>query len=374
MTRRLPTDRRGLALLMVLVLLAVLSSVLTLQTRAALQSSMATKIRARVVQQAWAVRSVAAAVAPHTGRLLRQSEARPVRRRGRPARARWSGSVRLGSVAVAVAVTDEQAKVNLHTQRPADVAAALASLMGPVAAARRVRLRPLPAVVSNETPPPRTAEESSEDAGGVLPREAPGPDSGDAAPGILIEPGRFAGYGQVLDRPRLQELVAPGAGGSLVQNWTLWGPGTLHFATATPEALRWVLSSELPPGAVDQLLRARLRGGSLKDAIAAAEQAAAGVSESDAGFDDNPDLDPAPGAGLELGPFSDVDASYAYDTDGSPAPTESATPDWRRWLSDRSQTHGIWLVASAPADLGGDRVSGFYVVESGRKVLRVHQW
>lgn len=394
-----PPRRRGLALLMVLVLLVTLSSALTLQTRTAMGRSMAVDARALAVQQDWALRSVAATMAPQAPRLLGQAPTTGARRRPRGLRPRatWNGTVRLGPVVVAVVLTDEQAKLNLHALEPDAAAAALVKLMGPDAAAQHVRLRPLRSVVSDDAQDEDAFDDEQGDSDGDGASESESEfeaesdfngqlgAGGETSAPVLIQPGRFAGYGQVLNRPRPGPMLGRGGRDGLVTHWGLWGPGSLHYATATPAALRAALDDELPPEAVDALLKVRRRGGRLEDAIAAAQRVLTTVGgsedadaqdgfdddfEDELGFGDEFDEDGVPG----LPGDSPDDFSDDSDDEALEEGQDQGQGDWRRWLTDKSETQGLWLVASAPGRPAGPGPAAFYVIGPERKLQRVHQW
>lgn len=180
--------------MLVLVLLATLAAVLSLRTHEAAGRAAALDARARQVQRRWAVRSVAAAVAPHTAALL-QNRTRPGAR-PRPVPERRL-SLRVGGLDLTVAVTDEQAKFNVHVAPPAEAAAVLTDLLGLETVERYVRLSPLDVTERPAGGPPP-------DAGGGSGR-GDEPDPGDAESG-----GGFFGDGSA---DPFAEAFGPGPAG-----------------------------------------------------------------------------------------------------------------------------------------------------------------
>ena len=247
--------RRGFALLMVLVALAMLATVLTLRTRQMMERSLVWDVQAREVQTRWAQRSVAEALAPHALALLGMDK-KSAAARQRP-RAVWGTTIALGPVSVEVQLTDEQAKLNLLTLNDAqDVRRALVGLAGR-AVASRVRLRPL------AVPPLLPADDGTENLGRVTDYLDDAPGEYDDGRLILINrPGQYLSFGQVLDHPQAGELMGAAPGRGLASGWTLWGNGRLNMKTADPAVVRVMLSFGVEEQRIQQILvAARKTGG-----------------------------------------------------------------------------------------------------------------
>ena len=275
------SDRRGgFALLMVLVALALLATVLTLRTRQMMERSLVWDAQAREVQTRWAQRTVAESMAPQALALLGMDEQSEEARQ--PPRATWGTTLALGPVAVEVHVSDEQAKLNLHTLADVqDVRDVLPGLSGP-RLANRVRLRPLDVALFQ--PEDDTSDiqddgldgnddlggnddlDENDDLGGnddLDENDDSGQDDGNV---VLIErPGQYLTFGQVLDHPTAGELMGKTPGRGLTARWTLWGDGRINVKTADPATLRVMLVVGVDGARTEQILAALQKtGGNLK--------------------------------------------------------------------------------------------------------------
>ncbi len=335
--------RGGFALLMVLVALAMLATVLTLRTRQMMERSLVWDAQAREVQTRWAQRTVAQSLAPQALSLLGMDKQSQKARR-RPW-ANWATTMVLGPVAVQVHVSDEQAKLNLHTLSEEDDAIyALQELLGS-SMADRIRLRPLEVGFQSDNDSSDFQDDASEfqddisDLGDDAPADddAPveGDDSGqdDEEVRLVERPGQYLSFGQVFDHPSAGELMGEAAGRGLAARWTLWGDGRLNVKTVDPVTLRVMLTFGVDDVRNDQILVAlRQKHVSLKRLF-----------------------DTLPRYHLE------EEDQYAMNR-----------------LTEGSKVQGLWVrarsVGSGSSNGGANESAAFYVIEGADRPRRVQTW
>jgi hypothetical protein len=226
--RHSPSNRRGFALLVSVMLLALVGAVLCSVVRRTAASLSASTLCEQQLRVRWALRSCQETILRQSEDILAAEESRS----GRPV-LRAVRSVELDGDSYVIVVADEQAKVNVNR---------LAQELGSAAVRERV---------------------------GRLVEGIP------EAPRVIAQPARggrpqsslFETYEQVFEQPGVESLSAEDPDFNIARDVTCWGSGALQFRRASRASLEALCTPLLTGPELERFVRSRDQGSSLPRAI-----------------------------------------------------------------------------------------------------------
>lgn len=218
---------RGFMLVLVLLVLALVSTLLLSLSRGSLSRATRARDATMELQRRWGAATLAASLLPDAGNRLRKESERlrtPMRE--------WRGGLTLGEVEFTVVLADEQSKANLNMILSTDPDGAI-----------RVTRTLLPRDVPASAIDLRPSSTDSDDADAATPAEPPLASWGQVLSDRWSDPRRLLGFDT--DRDAINRLA------------TLWGDGRLNLATADRAALAAVAGPSVPATQIDRILEAR---------------------------------------------------------------------------------------------------------------------
>lgn len=200
----------GVVLLITLVLIAIAAVVLAATARRSMSAALDVATATEDLQRRWAAVSLEAALADSVGSILDRETAKGIE----PIR-RIDAEIEFGTARVTVAITDEQATVNVNAllagRSRSGLVAAVRALSRPIEDVAdeplRVRLRP--------------------------------------------QTQRVSSFAQVFDRPSPQQIL------SVAPDVTCWGNGRLNWRRASDRALKTFAAPAVGSAAINQLIDLR---------------------------------------------------------------------------------------------------------------------
>ena len=235
--------RRGYALLVTLVMLALLAVILSGLARRSADTALQANAAEQAMRQRWAERSCAYSLLGTAGdraerrleawRALHESEGAGAAQAHQPIRSE-SFRLNLSGLTLWGRIDDEQSKINLNQQLATSPEATVSPAMVVDEALRPVRSSGLRL----------TREPFVQQLG--LPRLMSWPQ---VLPGVHPP--------ELLGLDSADELLEGHRGGAVVERATLWGDGRLNVWTASHEAIRRRLANSVEPETIDTLIQLR---------------------------------------------------------------------------------------------------------------------